>query len=31
VDISENSQLILFILSVYFLAVIGLGIYYSRR
>ena len=30
-DISENSQLILFILSVYFLAVIGLGVYYSRR
>ena len=30
-EISENSQLILFILVVYFLVVVGLGIYYSRR
>ena len=30
-EIIENNQLILFILSVYFLVVVGLGIYYARR
>ena len=30
-EVSENSPLILFILSVYFLIVVGLGIYYARR